>query len=147
LEGVTSFGEDVAGNLYFVELGGELYRIVGPIIGVAAGDFNKNGVVDAADYSVWRRSLGEQVPYYTVADASGDGIVNDADYDVWRANFGTILESGIAGAAATTIVPESSCLSSLLVASVLLALSQLIRKRLAKLTGPPSACGLAPTGT
>jgi hypothetical protein len=39
-----------------------------------SGDFNENGVVDAADYTVWRNGLGTR---YT-----------QADYEFWRANFG-----------------------------------------------------------
>ena len=40
------------------------------------GDYNQNGVVDAADYIVWRNGLGTT---YT-----------PAGYDTWRANFGRI---------------------------------------------------------
>jgi hypothetical protein len=39
-----------------------------------AGDFNGNGVVDAADYVVWREGLGT--------------IYTQNDYNIWRANFG-----------------------------------------------------------
>jgi hypothetical protein len=104
LEGVTSFGEDEAGNLYFVELGGELYRITGPIVGTAAGDYNHDGNVDAADYAVWRDSLDQQVTFYTGADGTGDGMVSAADYDVWRANFGRIIPAG--GVGSLSSVPE-----------------------------------------
>jgi hypothetical protein len=61
------------------------------------GDFNGNGVVDAADYVLWR---------------NGGPLQNDptqgvqaADYDVWRANFGRTAGAGSAVAAA---VPEPS---------------------------------------
>jgi hypothetical protein len=114
-EGVTAFGEDAAGNLYFVELGGELYKIVGPIIGVAAGDYNRDGLVDAADYVVWRRAAGQNVPFYTVADGNGDGMVTSADYDVWRRNFGKAIPG--AGSAAQSSVPEASSLLLMLLAS------------------------------
>jgi hypothetical protein len=116
LEGVTSFGEDAAGNLYFVELGGELYKIVGPIIGTAAGDYNRNGVVDAADYVVWRDSAGQQVGFYTGADGNGNGLVDAADYDVWVRNFGTIL-SGAAAGNALLPVPEPKSVTLMLTAS------------------------------
>jgi hypothetical protein len=108
-EGVTAFGEDAAGNLYFVELGGELYKIVGPIIGVAAGDYNRNGLVDAADYVVWRRAAGQNVPFYTVADGDGDGMITSADYDVWRRNFGKTIPD-VASGSAPPAVPEPSSL-------------------------------------
>jgi hypothetical protein len=108
LEGVTSFGEDAAGNLYFVELGGEIYKIVGPIIGTAAGDYNHNGLVDAADYVVWRQAAGDEVAYYSGADGNGNGIVDDADYELWRANFGLFPTGGAASGAGTSAPePES----------------------------------------
>jgi hypothetical protein len=47
------------------------------------GDFNYNGVVDAADYVVWRKGLGTTFTH--------------SDYDVWRANFGQTSGNGAAG--------------------------------------------------
>ncbi len=41
------------------------------------GDYNSNGVVDAADYVLWRKTDGTQ-----------------ANYDVWRANFGQTAGAG-----------------------------------------------------
>lgn len=53
------------------------------------GDFNADGTVDAADYTVWRR----------------DGLP-ESDYNLWRANYGTT-----AGAAASVAsVPEPTSL-------------------------------------
>lgn len=45
------------------------------------GDFNFDGHVDGADYSVWRSAFGSTS---TAADANGDGIVDAADYVIWR---------------------------------------------------------------
>jgi hypothetical protein len=53
-----------------------------------AGDYNRDGSVDAADYVIWRKALGTDVPIYTGADGSGDGIVGPEDYDVYAAHFG-----------------------------------------------------------
>jgi hypothetical protein len=61
------------------------------------GDYNRNGVVDAADYTVWRDTLGANVAAYTKADGDGNGAVNQADYTKWRANFGTTGDSGVLG--------------------------------------------------
>jgi hypothetical protein len=60
-------------------------------------DFNYNGVVDMADYVLWRapRTISE-----LRADANGDGRVDDADLAVWRANFGNTYASGTASVAA-----------------------------------------------
>ena len=66
-----------------------------------AGDFNGNGEVDAADYTVWRDSLGANVATpYMGADGNGNGVIDQADYDVWLANFGTTLPSPGGGAGA-----------------------------------------------
>jgi hypothetical protein len=54
------------------------------------GDYNENGVVDAADYVVWRHTLGE-TGAGLAADGDGSGAVDQADYDLWRANFGAIV--------------------------------------------------------
>jgi hypothetical protein len=51
------------------------------------GDYNGNGTVDAADYVVWRKSVG-QTGAGLPADGDGDMDVDEADYGVWRANFG-----------------------------------------------------------
>jgi RHS repeat-associated protein len=52
-----------------------------------AGDYNRDGIADAADYVVWRKTLGSNVASYSGADGDGDGIVDEDDFDVWRANF------------------------------------------------------------
>jgi len=72
------------------------------------GDYNQNGVVDAADYSLWRKTVGTSVPNYTGADGNGDGIINSDDYTVWRNNFGISAMMGPgAGAIAISSVPVS----------------------------------------
>jgi hypothetical protein len=75
------------------------------------GDYNGNGVVDAADYTVWRNTLGSQVAPYTGADFNGDGFVRSNDYFGWSSNYGEIFSAAAA-------VPEPSCF--------LLALSALV---------------------
>ncbi|HEX2476869.1 MAG TPA: PEP-CTERM sorting domain-containing protein [Lacipirellulaceae bacterium] len=50
------------------------------------GDYNRNGNVDAADYVVWRKSLGTQGN--SPADGDGDGDVDPNDYGVWVSRFG-----------------------------------------------------------
>jgi hypothetical protein len=60
-----------------------------PTLGKFAGDYNDNGSVDAADYTVWRDHLSQTSPTYTLPnEAATTGIVNQADYDSWKANFG-----------------------------------------------------------
>ena len=58
------------------------------------GDFNGNGVVDAADYVIWRKNLGATRLVGPVpGDANSDLHVDGADYQVWRSNFGLDLAS------------------------------------------------------
>jgi glycerophosphoryl diester phosphodiesterase len=52
------------------------------------GDFNGDGEVNAADYTVWRNTLGENVINGTGADGNRDGLVDMADYSLWKQNFG-----------------------------------------------------------
>jgi hypothetical protein len=52
------------------------------------GDYNGNGVVDAADYVTWRDNQGAANPTFYQGDGNGDGAVNSADYSLWIANFG-----------------------------------------------------------
>lgn len=63
-----------------------------------AGDFNGNGIVDAADYVAWRKGLGTT---YT-----------QNDYNVWRTHFGQTLGGGTAESLHT--VPEPTPSANLL---------------------------------
>lgn len=52
------------------------------------GDYNNNGVVDAADYVLWRNGG----PLLNEGDAPGT--VNTADYTYWRSRYGATTGSG-----------------------------------------------------
>jgi murein DD-endopeptidase MepM/ murein hydrolase activator NlpD len=67
------------------------------------GDYNRDGAVDAADFIVWRKTLGQSVSAYSGADGDGDRRITQADYSLWRANLGVSLGS----AAQIVVVPES----------------------------------------
>lgn len=54
------------------------------------GDYNADGFVDAADYSVWRDNLGAYVVPFSGADGNGDGVINTADYQIWRSHYGAL---------------------------------------------------------
>lgn len=71
-------------------------RLVGSNLAVFAlpnGDYNQNGVVDAADYLVWRKSIGGQLAF-----------------DAWRSRFGNAAGNG-SSFSAETVVPEPSILA------------------------------------
>jgi hypothetical protein len=66
-----------------------------------AGDYNENGVVDAADYTVWRDNLGAAAG--TLPNDVDGGVIGQAQYDTWKQNFGNVAGSG---SLAVTTVPE-----------------------------------------
>jgi hypothetical protein len=70
------------------------------------GDYNHNGIADAADYTVWRDSLG-QTGIGLAADGDNNHVVDAADYNIWKSNFGLTAGSG---SAASNAVPEPSTL-------------------------------------
>jgi hypothetical protein len=79
----------------------EVQTATGPSL---PGDYNKNQAVDAADYVVWRKTLGTfAVNLYAGADGDGNGRIETQDYNLWRARFGAI-----GGAAAQLVMPASS---------------------------------------
>lgn len=94
---------------YFTDLDAALLRDLGydvleafPI-SPTAGDYNGNGTVDAADYTLWRDNLGDDSSVLG-GTGSGAATVVQADYDLWNLNFG----SPTAGRSAA--VPEPSSL-------------------------------------
>lgn len=54
------------------------------------GDVNGDEVVSAADYTLWRDTLGSQTD--ARADFNFDVTVNASDYNLWKANFGATNE-------------------------------------------------------
>jgi hypothetical protein len=97
---------------------------------VVEGDYNRNGVVDADDYVVWRKMRNLNVTAWSGADGNGDGVVNDADFTVWRNSVGAI-GGGIHGAGASDLtiltVPEPT--SGLLFFSACLVIGSIARRR------------------
>jgi hypothetical protein len=88
---------------------GSLTTLINPNA-VLAGDFNGDGVVDLADYAVWRKGFGT--------------IYTQTDYDVWRAQFGLTPDGGAgAGLDQETTVPEPVTISLIPIASSGLILS------------------------
>ncbi len=64
------------------------------------GDYNGNGVVDVADYVLWRNGgpLANEVNTLGVVDAS--------DYTAWRERFGNTSGAGSGSALQSSVVPE-----------------------------------------
>jgi len=114
------------GNLYNESLNAEdvdleIRRASGPsfrtfdqlvtYVGIApvgvAGDYNENGVVDAADYTVWRDLFGANVALPNEVPGTSPGVVDQADYTAWKARFGNSGSGGGAGLQSAA-VPEPS---------------------------------------
>jgi hypothetical protein len=96
-----------AGSLFTVKAvpqANTTYRGIVFVPGAAtlAGDYNGNGVVDAADYVAWRDNP---------AGFGGD----PAGYNTWRSNFGNHSGSG-SGLGSSVAVPEPSAGALLLIA-------------------------------
>jgi hypothetical protein len=90
------------------------------------GDYNGNNTVDAADYTVWRDTLGQTVsPKGSGADGNANGTIDNADYSFWVNHFGTVLPGAGAGAAAAA--PETPTLPLLIVGMLLVALARYAR--------------------
>ena len=75
------------------------------------GDYNNNGTVDAADYTVWRNNVGQTAG--TLRNDTVGGPIGRGQYDLWKANYGTTA----GGAGARVSVPEPSSLVLLMFAA------------------------------
>jgi hypothetical protein len=91
------------------------------------GDYNRNGTVDAADYAVWRNTVG-QTGNGLAADGNGNDTVDAGDYDLWRANFGRTSGVGAIGSASTfEAIPEPATLALALLAFARIILTTRVR--------------------
>ncbi|QDT67441.1 hypothetical protein MalM25_03390 [Planctomycetes bacterium MalM25] len=79
------------------------------VLSSIAGDYNNDGLVDAADYTVWRDNEG--APAGTLPNDADGGVIGTAQYDTWRNNYGDTLP------ALSNAVPEPGglvlCLAAL----------------------------------
>jgi autotransporter-associated beta strand protein len=80
-----------------------------------AGDYNGDGVVNVADYQMWRSLLGSVVTPGTKADGNGNGIIDAGDYLAWRKLMSTGGGSSMGGGE----IPEPSALLLAITALVL----------------------------
>lgn len=115
LDGDGIFAEPIP----FDQRGTGFSRIVGTTVDIGAyeslaplpGDYNRNGIVEAADYTVWRDTLGQSgLAQFSGADGDGSGSIGQGDYDVWREHFGQTLATGLgagAGVASSAIADSA----------------------------------------
>jgi hypothetical protein len=81
------------------------------------GDFNFNGVLDAADFVAWRDNYGIQSGAMSSSgDGDRDGDVDGADYLIWQRQFGSFAPAASAKAPipepATMVLPMVAATSS-----------------------------------
>jgi hypothetical protein len=118
--GLTIAPEDIGAFRFNTLEGGEtgeaplLTIVLGPP--PATGDYNDDGIVNAADYVVWRNSVGH-MGVGLAADGDGDGEINDGDYSLWRMHFGEAVGSS-GSTVDSAAVPEPLGQSMLLVAII-----------------------------
>jgi hypothetical protein len=70
---------------------------------VVDGDYNGDTIVDASDYVVWRKTVGQSTTFFSGADGNGNSVIDSGDFAVWRSRFGAPSANGAAGVAG---VPE-----------------------------------------
>lgn len=103
-------GEDLV--FEYKEPGGSVKQAQVLYVGTAPpdleGDFNSDGIVDAADYLVWRNNLG-QGEWLLNGNGNGDGTIDTADYELWKDNYGDTAPGALATAPQS--VPEPSTLA------------------------------------
>ena len=76
-----------------------------------AGDYNNDGTVDAADYTVWRDHLGQSMALPNTDPADTDDMVTQAEYNFWKSRFGSTSGSG--AVQGNSPVPEPTSLALL----------------------------------
>ena len=108
--GVTQHLFDLAPNQTLYVLEADNWRYA---------DFNNDTAVDAADYTLWRDTLGSTTDL--TADGSGNGQVGMGDYRLCRTYYGR------SGLSAYTPAPEPSSMT--LLGSLSVTCSRLVRRR------------------
>jgi hypothetical protein len=105
------------GRTLFITAATSLYGIELNVPAPALGDFDGDGSVTAADYTVWRNTMGSTENL--AADADGSKMVDDADFAIWKSHFGNTLGSGAIDSIRSARVPEPStwCLGMSLLAA------------------------------
>ncbi|WP_425396483.1 LamG-like jellyroll fold domain-containing protein [Aeoliella sp.] len=110
-------GGEISLSYYDVVSGSVVQGVVEYVTGGLLGDFNNDGVVGLADYTLWRNNLGAADE--TAINGNGDGGgITASDYQVWKDNFGQ--SAGSLSTVASLSVPEpgACCLLGLGIAAV-----------------------------
>jgi hypothetical protein len=69
------------------------------------GDYNSDGIVNAADYTVWRNHLGQSFTLPNEVAGVTPNQVTQEDYTAWKTRFGNTSSGG--GSLSVGLVPET----------------------------------------
>lgn len=106
----------------------------------ATGDFNLDGVVNLADYTLWRDTLG-QTGSSLAADADGNQTVGAPDYEFWKSRYGN--STSLAGSSVTAVVPEPTAANTAVVAGFVMLFAAAWPRAHSTERGLP--CGIIPS--
>jgi fibronectin-binding autotransporter adhesin len=109
--GTASGAFDTVTSGYSVIIAGGNIMLNAAAVGSLPGDYNQNGVVDAADYVLWRANVGQ--PAGTLPNDTAGGTIGDGQYALWRSSFGNHSGAG-SGLSDGSAVPEPGSLGLLL---------------------------------
>jgi hypothetical protein len=98
------------------------------------GDYNGDLTVNAADYTVWRNSLGMDVEQSSGADGNNNRMVDAGDYTFWKEHYGEVVGGTGAGQVALSLVPEPTSFMVSVVALGILSVRSLrhVRRAISK---------------
>lgn len=111
-----------------------MYRLdlatIPPLFDRLVGDYNLDGTVDAADYTIWRDTLSSTNDLRANGDNTGEsfGVVDFADYLAWKDNFGATGVSVSARALTNVFEPTMSLLGCIAVFRVATARNRFCRR-------------------
>lgn len=96
--------DEAADNPVYSPTLGDTFDLIAIAPTSPTGDYNSDGTVDGADYTVWQDTFGSTE--LLVADGNGDGVVDIADYTAWRDNVGMIgpVVGVVSGSAAVNLI-------------------------------------------
>lgn len=134
IEALANISLAAAGKYYARITGADdnvqLYQLqltAAALITQLAGDYNQDGTVDAADYTVWRDSFGASGSGLA-ADGDGDGHIDADDFSIWKNHFGATSGAGAGGDVQIGIVPEPATISLIMLAAGVLTLVRALRR-------------------
>ena len=91
---------------------------------VLQGDYDGDGKVDGADYTVWKEAFGSQGPNLH-ADGNRNHVVDAADYTIWRDAVSTAGTSSLE----KLNVPEPGTMRLLLCSALCLSAGRFLHRR------------------